>query len=219
MDRSHWPSVRLLALAGFLTLTGCYSSGGGGGGGSDRPIPAPVPFPISDLPQNRDKVLELARKQVYDVNPGASARASLEEGVEVSIEPQDGVYRLDEKQLAGGRVVAKFVNHGGKPVARLALPANGTSYWLIYQEKGEWTSAVIADSPRGRELDRYGIKFSIHRPSRPWRQSISQWQLASALGMDHPGGAVRELAVGRVMPWITCIDRGCCPLPLPDPPE
>lgn len=213
MERSRWRSPgRLFAAVSLLTLGACVANGGGG-----RPLPDPIPVPGPQLPQAREKVIEIGRKQVYDANPGASARARLETGLEVTIEPQDGSFRLSDKQLAGGRIVARFINHTSRPIRDYALPPKGTSYWVIYQDKGQWISAVIADS-RSRDLDRLNIPIVIHKPSRPWRQSVAQWQLESALDMDSPGGAVREIAVGSVMPWITCFSGGCCRLPPPPPP-
>ncbi len=211
MERSRWRAVSWLVLSVSLGTLGACRMGG-------RPLPTPIPVPGPELPQARERVLEIGRKQVYDVNPGASARAQFEEGLEVTIEPQDGTYLLNEKQLAGGRIVARFINHGSRPVRDYALPPKGTSYWVIYQDKGEWYSAVIADS-RSRDLDRVGVRTMIHRPSRPWRQSLSQWQLASAITMEEPGGAAREIAVGSVRPWVTCIQSGCCWLPPIHPPE
>lgn len=213
MERSRWRPNRRVPLCIALFLLGSCAGMGG-----DRPLPEPLPIPGPELPQSRDKVLEIGRKQVYEVNPGASARARIADGLEVTVEPQDGAYRLSEKQLAGGRVVARFVNHGSKPVPAYGLPPRGTSYWVVYQDKGQWYSSIIADS-RSREYDRLNVRISIHRPTRAWRQSIAQWQLESALEMEAPGGAIRELAVGPVRPWITCMAFGCCPWPPPPPPE
>lgn len=212
MERSCWPSLsRPLAAVSLLLIAACALGGGG------RPLPEPLPVPGPELPQSRDKVLELGRKQVYDVNPGASARARIADGLEVTVEPQDGSYRLTEQQLAGGRIVARFINHGSKPVPEYGLPAKGTSYWVVYAEKGQWYSSIIADS-RSRDYDRLSVQIQIHRPNRPWRQSIAQWQLASALAMEAPGGAPRAIATGEVRPWVTCFAMGCCPWPPPPPP-
>jgi hypothetical protein len=213
MERSRWRSPgRLFVAVALMNLGACAAPGGAG-----RPLPDPIPVPGPELPQSRDKVIEIGRKQVYDVNPGASARARLDSGLEVTIEPQDGSFRLSDKQLAGGRIVARFINHSSRPIRDYALPPRGTSYWVIYQDKGQWISAVIADS-RSRDLDRLNVPTVIHKPSRPWRQSVAQWQLESALDMESPGGGTREIAVGSVMPWITCFAAGCCRLPPPPPP-
>lgn len=210
MVRVRPRAASLLVASGWLML-GCQGIG--------RAVPAPIPVPPDNLPQARDQILEIARKQPYDVNPGASARALLDEGVEVTIEPQDGVYRLQNDQLAGGRVVARFINHGDKPVRRYGLTAGGSSYWVIYQQQGEWLSAIISDS-RDRGLDRYGLQTRRHAPTRPWLQSIAQWQLPDVLGRMSPGGGeLPPLALGKVAPWITCAPMVCCRVEPDDPPE
>lgn len=210
MVRTRCPAVTVLALSGWL-ITGCQMAG--------RPVPTPIPVPPERLPEAREQVLELARKQVYDINPGASARAELDEGAQVTLEPQDGTYRLSEAQLATGRVVGRFINNSDKPVRRYGLAPRGTSYWVVYRgARGEWLSAVISDG-RSRELDRYGLRTTMHIPTRPWRQSIAQWQLAGVLMDRAPGGGMlRELAVGRVAPWVNCRAAGCCAFDPDDPP-
>jgi hypothetical protein len=201
-----------LAVAGLLLLTACQVGG--------RPIPAPIPIPLEQLPQSRDQVLELARKEHFDPQPGASDRAVLPTGEEVTVQPQDGIYRLTDKQLAQGRVVAKFVNNDDKPVRRYALFPKGTSYWVVYQLKGEWLSAFIADN-RDRSMDRFNLATVRHPAPREWRQAIAQWQLTDAYSMImQPGGAMsRAVALGLLGPWTACAKDGCCMVPPDDPPQ
>ena len=196
----------------LLLLAACQAGG--------APVPPPIPVPGDQLPQARDKVLEFARKQGYDPIPGASDRAVLETGEEVTIEPQDGTYRLTRKTLAAGRVVAKLINHGDKPIARYGLPARGMSYWVVYQDKsGAWMSAFLADGQNSR-LDRLGIPTELHPAGRPWRQSIAQWQLASVQANSRPGGALVEAAATATLsPWVNCTDDDCCRIKPEDPPQ
>lgn len=212
MVRSFRIAPARLGIGSLLLLTACQVGGA-------RPIPAPIPVPVEELPQARDKVLEVARKERFDRQPGASDRGLLATGEEITLEPQDGIYRLRDKQLAEGRVVAKFINHSDKPVPKYALPPKGSSFWVVYQVKGEWLSAFIADS-RDRSLDRFNLATVRHPSERPWRQAIGQWQLPDAYGPMRPGGAVmsRLLAIGRIMPWVSCTELGCCTVPDDDPP-
>jgi hypothetical protein len=211
MVRSPRIAPARLGIAALLLLNACHAGG--------RPIPAPLPVPAEQLPEARDRVIELARKEPFDAQPGASDRALLETGEEVTIEPQDGIYRLHDAQLAEGRVVAKFVNHSDKPVRRYALFPKGTSFWVVYQVKGEWLSAYIANS-QDRSLDRFNLATVRHPAPRNWRQAIAQWQLPDAYPPMRPGGAVmmRTLATGKLQPWTSCTDDGCCGVPDDDPP-
>ncbi len=211
MAQSRWQKATLVWGSASLMLA-CQT------GGAGRPVPTPLPVPVERLPEAREQLRELGRKQPYDANPGASDRAILEEGAEVTIEPQDGAFRLSRAQLGEGRIVARFVNNSDKPVKRYALPARGTSYWVVYQVKGEWLSAIIADS-RDRELDRFNIRTRLHQPTRSWLQSISQWQLAGVLGNGAPGGGpFPTIAAGKISSWTTCERFGCCFLDPDDPP-
>jgi hypothetical protein len=190
-------------------------------GGARRPVPTPIPIPVEQLPQARDQIIEIARKQAYDLNPGASDRIEIEDGIEITIEPQDGAYRLSRKELAGGRVIGRFINHSDKVIRRYSLAPRGTTYWVVYEQKGEWLAAFISDG-RSRELDRFGMKTVLHPPTRPWLQSIAQWQLPDVIHPNTPGGAPREmrnlvLAGKTVLPWGSCGPEICCATD-PDPP-
>lgn len=200
-------------LPGVVLLLAACQAGG-------RPIPAPIPVPGDQLPQAREQVLAIARKEPYDPIPGASDRVLLDSGEEVTIEPQDGTYRLTRKTLAAGRVVAKLINHGDKPIPRWALAARGTSYWVVYQDKaGAWMSAFLAEGQNAR-LDRFGLPTTLHPAARPWRQAIAQWQLPNVHGDTRPGGAVvHAVAAASLMPWVNCTEGDCCKVPPDDPPQ
>jgi len=193
---------RLLAthalLAGLLT-TAC--AGG-------RPLPAPLPTPQGGGLPKREILIEIGRGQAYDTNHGAAARAIVRDGIEVTIQPQDGAYRQSEARLSQGAIVAVLINHSKKPLSDLALPPGGRSFWVVYREKTEWLSAFIADSPDGRQLDQPAVPTMVHPSGRPWRQSIAQWQLAGVLEKTRPGGDIAVL-LGMV-PWVSCMELGCC---------
>ncbi len=199
--RVAWGTSRgLLPVLGLLGLAAC---------GAGRPLPQPVPVPPDKLPEGRLRLLDVGRGQQYDANPGASDRTVWQEGIEVTVEPQDGAYRLTIGELGQGRVVAKFINHSDQTVKPLALPARGTSYWVVYRVAGTWYSAFIADA-KDQGLDRVGIPTMYHEPTRAWRQSIAQWQLPGVIGDMVPGGGVRLLSAGGTTPWVTCSSAGCC---------
>jgi hypothetical protein len=172
-----------------------------------RPLPTPLPTPEGGGIPPREVIIDLGGKQVYDTNPGASARGIVYAGVEVTIQPQDGAYRQTEARLGHGAIVAVLINHSRNSVRELALAPSGRSYWVVYRRK-EWYSAFIADSPDGRGLDRVGVPTMVHYSGRPWRQSIAQWQLTGVLQETRPGGGM--FAAWEVVPWVTCMQLGCC---------
>ena len=175
-----------------------------------RPLPQPIPVPPTRLPEGRQHLIDVGRGQQYDANPGASDRTKWAEGIEVTVEPQDGAYRLSVGELGQGRVVAKFINHSDQVVKELALPAGGSSFWVVYRDRGAWYSAFIADS-KEQGLDRLAVPTMYHVPTRDWQQSIAQWQLPGVIGDKVPGGggAPLLLAAGGT-PWVTCSSAGCC---------
>ena len=188
----RWPALFLL---GF---TGACAAG--------RPLPLPFPATEGKLP-DRETLIDLGRRQAYDTNPGASDRAMVEDGIEVTIEPQDGTFRQSRARLARGSIVAQFRNNSQRPLPAYALEPGGRSFWVVYRKGEEWYSAYIADS-KNSKLDRYDVPTIIHPPSRPWRQSIAQWQLAGVLDHSRPGG--EDVFASEVLPWTTCVDQGCC---------
>lgn len=187
-----------LALLGSGLTGACVPAG--------RPLPVPIPRSGENLPA-RETLIDIGRKQPYDPNPGASDRAIVEDGIEVTIEPQEGTYRQHESRLAQGSIVAQFQNHSRKPLPEYALEPGGRSFWVVYRKGDAWLSAFISDS-RNPELDRYDVPTVIHRPTRPWRQSIAQWQLTGILDRSRPGGG--EIMAMEMQPWTTCIELGCC---------
>lgn len=153
---------------------------------------------------SRDSVLALGRRQSYDSNPGAAARGSLEDGIEVTIQPMEDAFATDPGKLAQGVVLARLVNHGDAPLERLGLAPGATSYWMIYQKGKDLFSDFVADAGDGK-YDRYGVPTELHPSERRWRQSIAQWQLP---------GPVEGLRAGIMAatyhPWVTCSPAGCC---------
>jgi hypothetical protein len=190
------PAIVLLAL---VAVAGCQQPG--------LPHPGTVG---SGTPEHREAVRSIGDRQAYDVNPGASASALLDQGAQVTIQPFDDAWRVDEKTLAAGVVVAKLLNASDLPVPRYGLPPNGSAYWVVYRDGDAWKSSFIADDP-SRKYDRYGVPTLKHRPSRPWRQSIAQWQLPGILGQadQKKGLGALGVALGE-QPWITCTPLGCC---------
>ena len=193
--------LRLVSVALFGAALSC--AGG-------PPLPSPIPAPQDGSLPPREVVLKAARGQEYDVNPGASDRAVIDdEGSDVTIEPQLGAYRIDEADLAQGRVIGTFSNNSGHAIPSLGLAPHARAYWFVYRRGAEWYSWLVADGSDSK-LDQPRVPTRFHRPTRAWRQSIAQWQLADVL--DHPkgpgGGA--DILTTVTHPWVTCTVLGCC---------
>jgi hypothetical protein len=132
--------------------------------------------------------------------------------VRAIIEPEEGVWRLDSTALIQGVVVGRFRNRSDVPLKRLGLIPRGTTYWFISMGEKGLTSAFIADTSVGG-YDVVGAATMIHRPSRPWRQSVAQWQLPDVLRKEMGLGALGAMGVDKGSgPWIACMTLGCCKL-------
>lgn len=172
----------------------------------------PVPVGLGpDGEVDRGKLLQVARAQSYDINPGSSHRAIVDYGVDVTIEPVAGAYRNDDDAFDKGVVVARFINHGDSGLSRLGLLPRGTTYWFIYRKGGQLLSAYIPDT-ESAESDVRGIPTISHPPTRAWRQSVAQWQLPGVLDLKKGMGAL-GVAAGGQQPWVTCQPQGCCTPP------
>lgn len=183
--------------------------------GCNAPIPAREPLPkgsagvSADGTVDREQVREAGRSQSYDENPGASDEDVLDSGVVAVIEPQVGVYQLDTVQLAKGYVIGRFRNKTQTGLKRLGLAPGGTTYWFVYKgTDGRFVSSYVADSDSSG-YDRANIPMTIHKPSRPWKQSVAQWQLPGVIGEKEGMGALGMVMVGG-QPWISCVMTGCC---------
>ncbi len=179
--------------------------------GRSAPVPTPAPPKPVGLGAgqsiDRARVLAAGRAQRYDENPGSSLKAVLDGGVQATIEPDEGAYNLAEGTLDEGVVVARFRNEGDTPLKRLGLIPNGTTFWFIYRKDKQLMSAYIADTESG-EYDVVDVPTILHPPTRPWRQSVAQWQLPGVIG--EKVGAMRMLLSGGQQPWVSCANMGCC---------
>lgn len=198
--QGRWP---LLVLA---ALVACQPG--------QRPPEAlpPPPKPVglsSGQTIDRAKVLAAGRAQHYDENPGASHRAFLDDGVQATIEPDEGAYRLSPSAFDSGVVVARFTNQGDVPLKRLGIIPKGTTYWFVYRKDKELRSALIADTESG-EYDVVDVPTMTHPATRPWRQSVAQWQLPGVIG--EKVAVARTVLYGGQQPWVSCIELGCCKL-------
>jgi hypothetical protein len=176
-------------------------------------LPAP-PVPVGLGPTgeiNRAKLLAVGRAQTYDLNPGSSHRAILDYSADVTIEPAVGSYRNPKEGFDQGVVVARFVNQSDSSLNRLGIVPRGTTYWFIYRKDGQLYSAYIPDRET-TEFDVRGVKTILHPPTRPWRQSVAQWQLPGVLDGERGVGALGMVAGGQI-PWVTCGEEGCCKPP------
>lgn len=156
---------------------------------------------------SRGATLTLGQKQHYDPNIGAADRTILEDSVDVTLEPMDDAFATDSNRLAKGVVVARMINHSKAALKRLGLAPGATTYWLIYQKEGKLFSDFVADVTDS-SYDRTGVETMMHRPDRPWHQSIAQWQLPGPVGGMGAGAALA--VTDNSVPWTTCNTYGCC---------
>jgi hypothetical protein len=192
--------LRLALLAG-VTLAGCTEAQSPSAKRPEVMVVAPGD------PGSRGATLTLGQKQHYNSNLGAADRTILEDGVDVTLEPMDDAYATDSTDLGKGVVIARMINHSKTALQRLGLAPGATTYWLVYRKDGKLLSDFVADVPDS-SYDRKGVETMMHRPDRPWHQSISQWQLPGPVeGMG--AGAVLTVTDNTV-PWTTCSAFGCC---------
>lgn len=187
----------LLVIAVVLTSTSCQGA-------------AKQPEILSMSPGSpgiRTAALALGRRQGYDDNIGAAARAVVDDSADVTIEPMENAFATDSARLDKGVIVARLVNHSKVALKRLGLVPGGTTYWLIYRKDGRLLSDFIADQSDS-SYDRLGVVTLMHRPKRPWRQSIAQWQLPGEV--EGLGAGAVLAATGATQPWTTCNPLGCC---------
>lgn len=179
-------------------------------------LPEP-PVPVGLGPDggiNRNRVIEAGRAGRYDQNPGSSHRAVLDGVADLTLEPLEGAYRTPKDAFDKGVVVARLVNNGDSALARLGIQPRSTTFWFIYRKDGTLFSAFIPDVPTDK-FDVIGVRTIGHPPTRPWRQSVSQWQLPGVLGEKVGMGALGTVAYSGSMPWVTCTTDLCCK---PEPP-
>lgn len=179
---------------------------------TDDYVPPPAPKSLGNAPGtpiDRNKVIELGRSQSYDENPGSSDESILDGGVRAIIEPQEGVWQLDTAALDQGVVIGRFRNRGEATLKRLGLIPHGITYWFVYRGEKGLTSAFIADTSVS-DFDVHDRAVTIHKPSRPWRQAVAQWQLNDVLRKEMGLGALG--VEGGSSPWIACVRNGCCKL-------
>jgi hypothetical protein len=192
------------ALVALAALLACQP-------GQRAPAPSPPPpRPIglgSGQTIDRAKVIEAGRAQRYDENPGSTLTAILDDGVRATIEPDEGAYNLTPEDLDKGVVVARFKNQSDTPLKRLGIIPKGTTFWLVYRKDKQLMSAYIADTESG-EYDVVDVPTMLHPPTRPWRQSVAQWQLPGIIG--EKVAAARTTLYGGQLPWVSCTNVGCC---------
>lgn len=213
------------AVALLLVLSACRLEQRGNEGQEGR-LPEP-PRPVGLGPDgqvDREKVIAAGRAGSYDVNPGASHRAEVGGITTATIEPAEGAYRNPTSAFDEGVVIGRLLNNGDKPLPTFGLVPGATTYWFIYRKDGKLLSAFIPDV-KDAQFDALDLPTRLHPPTRPWRQSVAQWQLPGVLD-DRDGadpkrglgalGAMPVLAGGGVDPWITCNGTGCCQVQPPN---
>jgi len=195
------PAVASIGAIAILFLAACQPAQQ-----QEQPSFPPPPPPIG-AKVDPARIIEVGRTLTYDENPGASDESILEDGVRAIIEPQVGVWQLDSATLDQGIVVGRFRNRTDKPLRRLGLLPGGVTYWFIYRQEGKLLSAYVPDTT-ARDFDVTEVETMYHHATRPWRQSVAQFQLPDVLRHEK---ALRALGVDtNGQPWISCTGEGCC---------
>jgi hypothetical protein len=196
--------IRLLWTAGFpIVVAGCLGLVGCQAGQQQPEVLSLSP----GSPGTRAATLALGRKQGYDPDIGAAARTLVDDSLDVTLEPMDNAFATDSAHLGRGVVVARLINHSNRALKRLGLAPGATTYWLIYRKGDQLLSDFIADAPDS-SYDRTGVTTLMHRPKRPWKQSIAQWQ--SPGDVEGLGAGAMLMAATSSQPWTTCNPFGCC---------
>jgi hypothetical protein len=153
-----------------------------------------------------EKIREYAQRLSFDTVLGAAdeelvdfERALIGTGSRARIEPEMGLYRISDKEVAEGRIIARIRSDK-------AVPSRGygpwwTWWWVDKRGPGEtFRSVFIAESekPGTRVIGKGPLTIEYH-PGYYWRQAIARFRVYSD---PAPGGDP------YVMAWGNC--GGCC---------
>lgn len=116
----------------------------------------------------------------------------------VAIQPATNSHLNSEGELAGGRVIARLVNHSNQEYAKLAVVPNGVTYWFVFRNaEGEWRSRYVPDN-RAHAAAAFEdeMHLALHDPATrpPWTRATARW-----LWSDDDEGT-----------WESCVRTGCC---------
>ena len=201
----------------LITASGMVATLTGGWGGETKPphetqgAYAPKPeFPAeSVLKVSFDRIRKYADKLHFEATLGAAdelpvdferGRVGTERGRQTRIEPESASYRLSEKELAQGRIIARLKSEAEVP--KLGLGPRWTWWWVDKNGPGgSWRSVFIAESekPAYRIALRDTFELVRHSYGR-WRQAIARFWVVRVAARD--GDPI------WLESWGTC--GGCC---------
>ncbi len=181
----------------MATMIGTVASAGGPGGGTKQqrsPYYAPT-FPAeSVLTISFDHIQAYAQKLRFDTILGAAHELPVdfkrgEVGTEraplIKIQPETASYRIPEKELEQGRIIALLSS--AVEVPKLALGPQGTWWWVDKKGRGDsWRSVFIPTSEKaGRRIALpESLTITYHHPGQ-WRQAIAQFRLVNRMAGGH----------------------------------
>jgi hypothetical protein len=173
--------------------------------------------PEPDFPAESVETVAFNRVQKYaaglrfDSVPGAAdellidverRRVGTERAQKIRIEPEHESYRLSEKELTQGRIIARLWSDVEAPT--LGLGPRWTWWWVDnHGPGGSWRSVFVPESGKGSRVARSDT-LELMNPHYRWRQAIARfWVVKVAAPQGDPIW---------VQAWGTC--GGCCRLRL-----
>ena len=196
------------------TTMGTVAAFAGGPGGWSKQQPkqqptynAPGFAAESVLTISFDKIRAYAKKLHFDETRGAADELPVdfkrrEIGTEraplIRIQPETASYKLKERELQEGRIIARLKSEAEVPELGLG---SGWTWWWVDKKGGKWRSVFIADSEKpGSRIALPEALTLIGSPHPPWRQAIAHfWVTRVDSGNRDPIW---------VESWGTC--GGCC---------
>jgi hypothetical protein len=199
-------------------------------GSACHPGPSGPPTPrLPGLPSlEKSKLLAYARNVVpYRTRLGAAARQILAADtptagpreVIVKLDPELNSFRLTQRELDAGAVVARFHKESRGAIRRFALgESDAESFWVVFRKGNGYMGRFVSAS-----MDTtYTIHVEVHKDPEeglkdnlPWAQAIAQFEyLGSTLGAEPRGRgdgvALFAVEAGGGTGWVSCMALGCC---------
>jgi hypothetical protein len=181
----------------LIIATSVVATFTGGCGGESKPPPetqggyAPKPpyykpdFPAEDvLKVPFERIQKYAEKLYFEATPGSAdelpvdferRRIGTERGSQTRIEPESASYRLSEKELALGRIIARLRSDAEVP--KLGLGPRWTWWWVDKNGPGgSWRSVFIAASEKPAYRVELKNSFQLmDHGSGYWHQAIARF--------------------------------------------
>ena len=164
----------------------------------DRATPAPPRSSLSEM--SRDTFLAYARGLDFVTVDGAADTRRLEPscsacsaGPLVTIQPERGSYGVPRKELARGRVIARWIDQDSLAAPTLGLSPHDTTYWWVDSVGGRWRTVLISTrASQAPIVD--GLELVKHEGFE-WRQALARVLPTGGWGSCN-GVCCKERALG-----------------------